>query len=86
MFTLLTRSQPSTMFPFCSSPLEGRIAIVTDAGWNAVDVEVPFDERCARVRRNRVVLARICRRQVQAKLTSFAWTTVATQVHREERV
>ena len=36
---------------------EGRIAIVTDAGWNAVDVEMPFDERHARVRRSRVVLA-----------------------------
>ena len=37
--------------------IEGRIAIVTDAGWNAVDAKMPFDERHARVRRNRVVLA-----------------------------
>jgi hypothetical protein len=77
------------MFLFCSSPeIEGRIAIVTDAGWNAVDVEVPFDERWARVRRNRVVLApQKSGAQVQAKLTSFARATVANgMVHRGERV
>jgi len=27
--------------------IEGRIAIVTDAGWNAVDAGMPFDERHA---------------------------------------
>jgi hypothetical protein len=26
----------------CSTPLEGRVAIVTNAGWNAVDAEAPI--------------------------------------------
>jgi hypothetical protein len=28
-----------------SVPMQGRIAIVTDAGWNAVDAGCAFDER-----------------------------------------
>ena len=43
---------------------KGRIAIVTDAGWNAVDAGCAFDERRrARGRRSRVVLTPRRRRQ-----------------------
>jgi hypothetical protein len=37
-------------------PLEGRIAIVTDAGWDAVDADSAIDERHEGGRRSRVVL------------------------------
>ena len=47
-----------------SVPIQGRIAIVTDAGWNAVDAGCAFDERrWARGRRSRVVLTPRRRRQ-----------------------
>src|SRR6266581_1395995 len=45
-------------------PLEGRIAIVTDAGRDAVDAGSALDEMCCRGRRSRVVLTPQCRRQV----------------------
>ena len=48
-----------------SVPMQGRIAIVTDAGWNAVDMGCAFDERRrARGRPSRVVLTPRRRRQV----------------------
>ena len=45
--------------------------------WDAMDAKVLADEQHMRVRRSRVVLARLCRRQVRAKLKGFALTTVA---------
>ena len=51
-----------------SVPMQGRIAIVTDAGWNAVDAGCAFDERrWARGRRSRVVLTPRRRRQVRGR-------------------
>jgi hypothetical protein len=48
-----------------SVPMQGRIAIVTDAGRDAVDAGCAFDEmRLARGRRSRVVLTPRRRRQV----------------------
>jgi hypothetical protein len=48
-----------------SVPMQGRIAIVTDAGRNAVDAGCAFDEmRLACGRRSRVVLTPRRRRQV----------------------
>src|SRR5581483_5791064 len=42
---------PLPIFPYVpvlfKPRIEGRIAIVTYAGWNAVDAEMPFDERHA---------------------------------------
>ena len=38
-----------------SRPTEGRIAIVTDAGRDAVDANAPYDVRRRRGRRSRVV-------------------------------
>ena len=46
-------------------------------GGDAVDVKALTDERRLCGRRSRVVLARPCRRQVLAKLKSFAKMTVA---------
>ena len=43
---------------------EGRVAIVTNAWWDAVDADVTTDERDDRGRRSRVVLAPRCWRQV----------------------
>jgi hypothetical protein len=46
------------------SPMEGRIAIVTDAGRDAVDAEAAKDARGGCVRRSRVDLTPRCWRQV----------------------
>src|ERR1700675_5106672 len=43
---------------------EGRLAIVTNARWDAVDAKAATDERGGCVRRNRVVLTPRCWRQV----------------------
>jgi len=56
-FSLLTLTRLTLMFPFCSIPNEGRIAIVTNVGWNAVDASVSSDVRHGCGRRRRVVLA-----------------------------
>jgi hypothetical protein len=45
------------------SPTEGRLAIVTNARWDAVDAEAATDERGGCGRRSRVVLAPRCWRQ-----------------------
>jgi hypothetical protein len=45
-----------TLYPPPSRPTEGRLAIVTDAGRDAVDAGSAFDERRGRGRQNRVVL------------------------------
>ena len=47
---------------FVSSLHEGRIAIVTDVGWDAVDAGSADNERCESVRRRRVVLTPRCGR------------------------
>src|SRR3954463_14964533 len=47
-----------------SHPTEGRIAIVTNVRWDAVDARAATDERGLSVRRNRVVLTPRCWRQV----------------------
>src|SRR6478672_11830655 len=50
----------------CPVPLRG-VAHVTDAGRDAVDAGGACNERCRRVRRNRVVLTPQRRRQVREK-------------------
>jgi hypothetical protein len=55
-----------------SVPMQGRIAIVTDAGRNAVDAGCAFDERrLARGRQSRVVLTP--RRWCQALEKQASW-------------
>src|SRR5664279_6271066 len=51
---------------------KGRIAIVTNVGWDAVDVSSATDERAAGGRRSRVVLAPRSRRQVRKTPTRRA--------------
>src|ERR1700675_824820 len=46
------------------SPTEGRVAIVTNARWDAVDAKAATDERGRCGRRSRVVLTPRCWRQV----------------------
>ena len=52
-----------------STPLEGRIAIVTNAGLDAMDAGSAFDERRSCGRRSRVVLTPQGWRQVREKPT-----------------
>src|SRR5712691_6056123 len=49
---------------------EGRIMIVTNVRWDAVDAEGAQDEGARRVRRSRVVLTPRCWRQVREKQAS----------------
>jgi hypothetical protein len=46
----------TSLEPASSHPSEGRIAIVTDAGWDAMDAGGAFDESAGCGRRSRVVL------------------------------
>jgi hypothetical protein len=48
-------TQISAIFP-PSRPTEGRFAVVTNAGWDAVDAASAIDEQRLRGRRSRVVL------------------------------
>ena len=66
------------------TPSEGRIMIVTNVGWAAVDATVPRDERRSSVRRNRVVLAPRCWRQAWRSYPRSDGGNKAG--HREERV
>jgi hypothetical protein len=50
-----------------SHPLEGRIAIVTDAGWDAVDADALLTNSADRGRRSRVVPTPRCWCQVARK-------------------
>jgi hypothetical protein len=83
---LLTQINPELRGPV---PTEGRIAIVTDVGWDAVDaaasgglVKQRADEWRFRGRRSRVVLTPRCWRQVRG---FFRATTVARKPgHRGE--
>jgi hypothetical protein len=66
-------------------PTKGRIAIVTDAGLDAVDAEARFDEARQRGRQSRVVLTPRRWRQV-LKRQSLSGATVARKPgHRGER-
>jgi hypothetical protein len=58
------------------SPTEGRLAIVTNARWDAVDAKAATDERGRCGRRSRVVLAPRCWRQV---VWNVCAATVATK-------
>jgi hypothetical protein len=44
---LIFRRRKSVLYPRCPVPLEGRIAIVTDAGRDAVDADGAADESIA---------------------------------------
>jgi len=59
-------------------PTEGRIAIVTDAGLDAVDANGALDVRAKRGRQSRVVLTPRCWRQVLGK-QSFSGAKVANK-------
>src|SRR5258707_9541393 len=52
----LANGPKSAIYPLPSRPPEGRLAIVTDAGRDAVDAGSALDERCWRVRPSRGVL------------------------------
>ena len=56
-----------------SHPNEGRVAIVTNAAWDAVDANVPTDERHNCGRRSRVVLTPRRWRQALASLQGRRW-------------
>jgi hypothetical protein len=60
-YSLLT--QITGLFHAVTSP-GGRIAIVTDAGWDAVDAKALLTNSAGRGRRSRVVLTPRCWRQV----------------------
>jgi hypothetical protein len=60
----LSLSGKSVIWLRASHPNEGRVAIVTNARWDAVDAKATTDERGRRGRRSRVVLAPRCWRQV----------------------
>jgi hypothetical protein len=63
IFSLLRRAN-QWFFSARLTRQEGRVAIVTNARWDAVDAEAATDERGRCGRRNRVVLTPRCWRQV----------------------
>src|SRR5438034_155084 len=66
----LTRRANQCSFFACLTADEGRIMIVTNVRWDAVDAEGAQDEGARRVRRSRVVLTPRCWRQVPEKQAS----------------
>jgi hypothetical protein len=66
-YFLLYRLVETSLEPASSHPSEGRIAIVTDAGWDAMDAGGAFDESAGGGRRSRVVLTPRRWRQVLRK-------------------
>jgi len=60
------------------SPDEGRVAVVTNARWDAVDAEIATDERNSSGRQSRVVLTPQGWRQVRGK-QNFSLTTVTNK-------
>src|SRR5439155_5390002 len=63
IFRLTRRANQCSFFARLTAD-EGRIMIVTNARWDAVDAECAKDERALHVRRSRVVLAPRCWCQV----------------------